>query len=191
MKKIISIRPKSDDPTVREQFIRGSDRTVQNKIIRMINSDPNGNYDFIVIENGVKTVKNVNALLGEVINIIDDNYVADFTEEEDGTSLILVSHPSVDESLPQQHTLDQLKKVRKASKGIDIGDRISDINNTVANIQYIRNPVDTGIETQQDFDRSKDKFKPNWNLKRMKLYKDFNLPLATSHKKSNTKKKGK
>jgi hypothetical protein len=61
------------------------------------------------------------------------------------------------ESLPQQTTVDQLKKIKKTMDkeiGGDIGDKISDMNKQGANIQYIRNPVDTGIESYQDFEKS-------------------------------------
>jgi hypothetical protein len=34
-------------------------------------------------------------------------------------------------SLPNKNTIDQLKMVRKLSKGTDIGDRISDMNREV------------------------------------------------------------
>ena len=57
----------------------------------------------------------------------------------------------IKESLPQQKSIDQLKMVRKISKGTDIGDRIADMNKQGANIQYIQNPIDTGIETYQDY----------------------------------------
>ena len=64
-----------------------------------------------------------------------------------------------EEALPQKKTVDQLKMVRKLSKGIDIGDRISNMNKEGQNITWIRNPIDTGIETQQDYDKSNRKFK--------------------------------
>lgn len=65
----------------------------------------------------------------------------------------------VNESLPQQHSIDQLKKVRKLSKGIDIGDRISDMNKQGANLQYIRNPIDTGLESYQTYMKNNKKYK--------------------------------
>ena len=34
-----------------------------------------------------------------------------------------------------------------------MGDKISDMNKEGANIQYIRNPIKTGIESYQDFER--------------------------------------
>ncbi len=67
------------------------------------------------------------------------------------------------ESLPQQTTVDQLKKIKTTMNkeiGGDIGDKISDMNKQGANIDFIRNPVQTGIESYQDWERS--------NRKRMK-----------------------
>lgn len=57
----------------------------------------------------------------------------------------------IKESLPQLKSVEQLQMVRKISKGTDIGDRISDMNKQGANIEYIQNPIDTGIETYQDY----------------------------------------
>ena len=74
---------------------------------------------------------------------------------------------SMNESLPRQQTVDQWEKLRKMTKGIDIGDRISDMNKQGANIQYIQNPVDTGIESYEDFEKHNKKFIPSWNLKHL------------------------
>jgi hypothetical protein len=71
------------------------------------------------------------------------------------------------ESLPRQQTVDQLKKLRKLTKGIDIGDRISDMNKQGANIQYIQNPIDTGVESYEDYQKHNKKFIPSWNLKHL------------------------
>jgi hypothetical protein len=38
--------------------------------------------------------------------------------------------------------------------GGDIGDKITDMNKEGANIDYIRNPVQTGIESYQDWEKS-------------------------------------
>ena len=54
-------------------------------------------------------------------------------------------------ALPRQSTVNQLKKLRKITKGVDIGDKISDMNKQGANIQYIQNPIDTGIESYEDY----------------------------------------
>ena len=70
--------------------------------------------------------------------------------------------------------------IRKKSRNTDIGDKISDMNKQGANIQYIRNPVDTGVETFQDYERSNKKFNPNWNLKRLKPFRDYQFDQTTS-----------
>lgn len=74
---------------------------------------------------------------------------------------------SILESLPRQQTVDQLKRLRKLTKGIDIGDRISDLNKQGANLQYYRNTIDSGIESYEDFEKKNKKFVSSWNLKGM------------------------
>ena len=54
-------------------------------------------------------------------------------------------------ALPRKQTVDQWKRLRKLTKGTDIGDKISNMNKQGANIQYIHNPVDTGIESYEDY----------------------------------------
>ncbi len=54
-------------------------------------------------------------------------------------------------ALPRKRSVEQWKKLRKLTKGTDIGDKISDMNKQGANIQYIHNPVDTGIESYEDY----------------------------------------
>ena len=54
-------------------------------------------------------------------------------------------------ALPRKSTVDQLKRLRKITKGVDIGDRISDMNKQGANIHYIQNPIDSGIESYEDY----------------------------------------
>ena len=72
----------------------------------------------------------------------------------------------IDESLPRQGSVDQLKKLRKLTKGKDIGDRITDMNKEGGNIQYIRNPIDN-VESYEDFEKRNKSFTPSWNLKHM------------------------
>ena len=63
-------------------------------------------------------------------------------------------------SLPQKSTVTQLKKLRDIMKkeiGGDIGDKISDMNKQGANIHYIQNPIETGIESIQDYMKIKPK----------------------------------
>lgn len=71
------------------------------------------------------------------------------------------------EALPNQHTVNQLEKVMKVSAKTDIGNRISDMNKQGANIQYIQNPIDTGIESREDYEEHNKGFVSNWNLKGM------------------------
>ena len=40
----------------------------------------------------------------------------------------VIKMSSMNESLPRQQTVDQWNKLRKMTKGVDIGDRISDVN---------------------------------------------------------------
>lgn len=63
----------------------------------------------------------------------------------------------VQESLPQQKTVDQLKKLKRTMNkeiGGDIGDKIADSEKKVANVYFFRNPIDTGIESYQDYEKS-------------------------------------
>ena len=71
----------------------------------------------------------------------------------------------IKESLPRERTVQQWNKLRKMTKGVDIGDRISDMNNQGANIQYYQNAVDAGIESYEDFEKHNKKFIPGWNVK--------------------------
>ena len=84
-------------------------------------------------------------------------YLKKFNNEKD----------ELNESLPRKSTVDQLKKLRKMTKGTDIGDRISDLTKQGANIQYAQNPIDTGIESYEDFEKNNKKFVPSWNLKHL------------------------
>ncbi len=72
---------------------------------------------------------------------------------------------NMNESLPRERTVQQWNKLRKLTKGVDIGDRISDMNKQGSNIQYIQNPVDSGIESYEDFEKHNKKFIPGWNVK--------------------------
>jgi hypothetical protein len=59
----------------------------------------------------------------------------------------------LNEALPRQNSVKQLKRVMKQSAKTDIGNRISDMNKQGANIQYIQNPIDTGIESYEDYEK--------------------------------------
>ena len=73
----------------------------------------------------------------------------------------------INESLPNKKSVDQLKKVMKMSARTDIGNRISDMNKQGANIHYMQNPIETGIESKEDYDEHNKKFVSSWNLKGM------------------------
>ena len=76
-------------------------------------------------------------------------------------------YDKINESLPRTKSVDQLNMVRKASKGMDIGDRIPDMMKQGANIHYSRNVVDSGIESYEDFMKNNKDFIPSWNLKHL------------------------
>jgi len=71
------------------------------------------------------------------------------------------------EALPNKKSVNQLKKVMKMSARTDIGNRISDMNKQGANIHYMQNPIETGIESKEDYDEHNKKFVSSWNLKGM------------------------
>jgi hypothetical protein len=87
------------------------------------------------------------------------------------------STEQVNESLPRKSSVEQLKKVMRKSSKTDIGNRISDMNKQGANIQYIRNPIKTGIESFEDFEHTNKKFISSWN----------NLGLLDPYKNKNKK----
>ncbi len=143
--------------------------SVKGRIKALIANNHGDSFDFVIDEDGIKKVKsfgidNINPeLVGKEVAIVDETSFAMFND--DGT--IELTNGSKNESLPRQHTVDQLKKLRKLSKGTDIGDRVSDMNKQGANIAYIHNPVDTGIESYEDFEKKNKSFTPNWNLKHL------------------------
>lgn len=73
----------------------------------------------------------------------------------------------ITESLPNKKSINQLKRVMKISAKTDIGNRISDMNKQGANIHYIQNPIETGIESKEEYDEHNRKFVSSWNLKGM------------------------
>lgn len=76
-------------------------------------------------------------------------------------------HNDLNESLPNQRSVDQLERVMKISAKTDIGNRISDMNKQGANIHYIQNPIETGIESKEEYDKHNKSFRPSWNLKHL------------------------
>jgi hypothetical protein len=142
--------------------------SVKGRIKSLIEKNSGDVFHFVIEDSGIKTVKefgpdNINQeLVGKNIQIIDKQYYAKFNV--DGTIDIVVES-ELNESLPRENTIKQLKRVMKLSSKTDIGNRISDMNKQGANIQYIQNPIDSGIESYEDFEKKNKKFIPSWNLK--------------------------
>jgi hypothetical protein len=142
--------------------------SAKGRIKGLIEKNKEDEFHFVVDEDGVKTVKefgpeNINPdLVGQSVIICDGPWLAQFNE--DGTIDIVTE---TNESLPRQQTVDQLKRVMKISAKTDIGNRISDMNKQGANIQYIQNPIDSGIESYEDFEKKNKTFVPSWNLKHL------------------------
>jgi len=142
--------------------------SMKGKIKSIIDKNKEDVFHFVIEDDGVKTVKefgpeNINPeLVGQSIIICDGPWMAQFNE--DGTIDVI---SGTNESLPRQQSVDQLKRVMKMSARTDIGNRISDMNKQGANIQYIQNPIDSGIESYEDFEKKNKTFVPSWNLKHL------------------------
>jgi hypothetical protein len=87
--------------------------------------------------------------------------------------ILRFSHNYLNESLPNKRSVDQLERVMKISAKTDIGNRISDMNKQGANIHYIQNPIETGIESREEYDKHNKSFRPSWNLKNVEPFKKY------------------
>jgi hypothetical protein len=158
--------------------------SVAGRIKSLIEKNKEDIFHFVVEENKIKTVKEYGilykegettkviepSLCGETVPIINSKWALKFNKN--GTIEVV---SLTNESLPREETVKQLKRLRKLTKGTDIGDRISDMNKQGANIQYIHNVIDTGIESYEDFEKNNKKFVPSWNLKHVDPFgKKFN-----------------
>ena len=196
MKIIIGIRKSSPKGGKVEQFemIRsgsGNANVIKNKVLRAIESNPEGNYegtdepvyDFYITDGTRKCVSNSFALAGEIVGVTDDKTLIEFNMDDNGNVIISKVETTSEGALPQQTTVDQLKKIRKQTKSVTIDDELSKLNNQGANIQFSRNPIDTGIESIQDYEISNKNFDKKHVFKRIKPFSDYMLPQITSHKK--------
>jgi hypothetical protein len=142
--------------------------SMKGKIKSIIEKNKGDVFHFVMEDEGVKTVKefgpeNINPeLVGQSIMICDGPWMAQFND--DGTIDVVIG---TNESLPRQQSVNQLKRVMKMSAKTDIGNRISDMNKQGANVQYIQNPIDSGIESYEDFEKKNKTFVPSWNLKHL------------------------
>lgn len=143
--------------------------SVKGRIRSLLQKNEGDTFHFVIDEDCVKCVKefgpdNINPdLVGQTIPIIDNTLFVVFND--DGT--INVVTEANEGALPRQSTVNQLKRIMKQCKRTDIGGRVSNMNKQGANIQYIQNPIDTGIESYEDFEKHNKKFIPGWNLKHL------------------------
>ena len=169
--KIVRARPKFGS---QKEYL--SNKTGIRKVIReqkASESSEQGDIQFVIKDDGVSRVWEFGP---ESIGSDDFNTLSEIgiLPIESGMGFVLFNKDGsiefsdfepTNEALPRQHTVDQLKKVMKISAKTDIGNRISDMNKQGANIQYIQNPIDSGIESYEDFEKHNKKFVPSWNLK--------------------------
>ena len=64
---------------------------------------------------------------------------------------------SVFENLPQEKSIKQLKRIRKATKKVTIDDAVQKETENIPNGLDVYNPFDRDIETQQDFWKNNEK----------------------------------
>jgi hypothetical protein len=100
--------------------------------------------------------------VGKEAPIVDNVHFAKFNE--DGTIDVIMMEK--EGALPRESTVNQLNKIRKATKSTTIDDRVPKLKG--ANLDYERNYVDSGIESYEDFERKNKSFTPSWNLKHLK-----------------------
>ena len=196
MKIIIGFRkstPKGSGPNQFDMIKPGTGNTniIRNKILRAMENEPDGNYDgtndpvydFYIIDGTRKSVTNSFDLAGEIVGVTDDKTLIEFNLDVDGSVKISKIETTNEEQLPQESTVKQLEKIRKQTKSVTIDDEVSKMSKQGANIQYARNPIDTGIESYQDYERNNKNFDKKHTFKRIKPFKNFCVPQVTSHKK--------
>jgi hypothetical protein len=161
-------------------------------IERMINSNSGQNFDFkieLTIDGKVTSVSksfgpdfknqsDFQILKGNTLPVFGNRRVVSFGLKfnDDGTVNIVkaeeipTSTPenpvSNEGALPRQSTVDQLNKIRKATKSTTIDDRVPKMKGS--NLGYEGNVVDKGIESYEDFEKKNKSFTPSWNLKHLK-----------------------
>jgi hypothetical protein len=153
-------------------------------IERMITSNSGQSFDFKIeltiggrVTSAIKSFgpdfegqSDFEILKGQILPVVGNRRVVSFGLKfnEDGTIDVVSAEeiPSNEGALPRQSTVDQLNKIRKATKSTTIDDRVPKMKG--ANLGYERNVVDKGIESYEDFQKKNKSFTPNWNLKHLK-----------------------
>lgn len=109
-------------------------------------------------------------LKGQILPVVGNRGIVSFGLKfnEDGSIEVVDSEeiPSNEGALPRQSTVDQLNKIRKATKSTTIDDRVPKLKG--ANLGAEGNTVDRGIESYEDFEKKNKSFIPSWNLKHLK-----------------------
>jgi hypothetical protein len=161
--KIIRARLKAYKGSKVAEFI-----SVKGRIKALIEKNVGENFDFVLDDNGRKSVKSFGPdnidpeLVGKEAPIVDNVHFAKFNE--DGTIDVIMMEK--EGALPRESTVNQLNKIRKATKSTTIDDRVPKLKG--ANLDYERNYVDSGIESYEDFQKKNKSFTPSWNLKHLK-----------------------
>jgi hypothetical protein len=150
----------------------------------MINSNSSQSFDFKIelpiggrVTSAVKSfgpdfigTDDFEMLKGKILPVTGNRRVVTFGLKfnEDGTVNVVTTDeiPSNEGALPRQSTVDQLNKLRKATKSTTIDDRVTKMKG--ANLGYEGNVVDKGIESYEDFQKKNKSFIPGWNLKYLK-----------------------
>jgi hypothetical protein len=159
--KIVRARLKAFRGGKVEEFI-----SIKGRIKGLIEKNVGENFDFVFDENGRKFVKsfgpdNVDPeLVDKTIPIVDNVHFAKFNQ--DGSIDVTMNEGA----LPRESTVNQLNKIRKATKSTTIDDSVPKLKG--ANLGYERNVVDKGIESYEDFQKKNKSFTPSWNLKHLK-----------------------
>jgi hypothetical protein len=113
-------------------------------------------------------------LVGEIISFEERLFSVE--NEEDIIKLFEIKEniDIFEGALPQESTVKQLEKIRKKTKKVTIDDKVASMSKKGANLQYYRNPIDTGIESYQDFERNNRK---KFKIKDFKKYKTYPIDL--------------
>jgi hypothetical protein len=113
-------------------------------------------------------------LVGEIISFEERLFSVE--NEEDIIKLFEIKENIniFEGALPQESTVKQLEKIRKKTKKVTIDDKVASMSKKGANLQYYRNPIDTGIESYQDFERNNRK---KFKIKDFKKYKTYPIDL--------------
>lgn len=160
--KIIRARLKSGGGSKVGEFI-----TVKGRIKSLIELNIGDNFDFVIDESGRKSVKSFgpdfidSGLVMSQMPIVDSTYFARFNE--DGTIDVVMSENEA--ALPRQSTVDQLNKIRRATKSVTIDDSIPKMKGD--NLGHEGNVIDRGIESYEYFQKNNKSFKPSKNLKHL------------------------